>query len=76
MTVSEAIIKWLKTFKLEDQKMRHIDTDLLHGNIDYALIKEPVQKCENISFRHQSYYRALHARCATSGQHKYRLHGK
>lgn len=44
MTVSEAIIKWLKTFKLEDQKkMRHIDTDLLHGDIDYALIKEPVQ---------------------------------
>lgn len=44
MTVSEAIIKWLKTFNPEEYwKMKHIDTDLMHGNIDYALIKEPVR---------------------------------
>lgn len=44
MTVSEAIIKWLKTFSLEEyQKMKHIDTDLMHGDINYALIKEPIR---------------------------------
>ena len=44
MTVSEAIIKWLKLFNpTEYWKMKHIDTDLMHGDIDYALIKEPVR---------------------------------
>lgn len=44
MTVSSAIIKWLKTFDpAEYWKMKHIDTDLMHGNVDYALIKEPVR---------------------------------
>lgn len=44
MTVSEAIIKWLKLFNQADSwKMRHIDTDLMHGDIDYALVKEPVR---------------------------------
>ena len=44
MTVSEAVIKWLKSFSTEeDWKMKHIDTDLMHGNVDYALIKEPVR---------------------------------
>ncbi len=44
MTVSEAIIKWLKMFSLEEyQKMKHIDTDLMHGDINYALIKEPIR---------------------------------
>lgn len=44
MTVSEAIIKWLKTFNpVEYWKMKRIDTDLMHGDIDYALIKEPVR---------------------------------
>lgn len=43
MTVSQAIIKWLQTFApQDDQKMRWIDTDLMHGNVDYALVKEPV----------------------------------
>lgn len=44
MTVSEAVIKWLKSFSTEEYwKMKHIDTDLMHGNVDYALIKEPVR---------------------------------
>jgi hypothetical protein len=44
MTVSGAIIKWLKTFNPEEYwKMKHIDTDLMHGNVDYALVKEPVR---------------------------------
>lgn len=43
MTVSQAIIKWLKTFRSEDlPHMRQIDTDLMHGDVEYALIKEPV----------------------------------
>lgn len=44
MTVSEAVIKWMKSFSPEEYwKMKHIDTDLMHGNVDYALIKEPVR---------------------------------
>lgn len=44
MTVSEAVIKWLKSFSPEEYwKMKHIDTDLMHSNVDYALIKEPVR---------------------------------
>lgn len=44
MTVSGAIIKWLKTFNPEEYwKIKHIDTDLMHGNVDYALVKEPVR---------------------------------
>ena len=43
MTVSQAIIKWLKTFKPENlPHMQQIDTDLMHGDVDYALVKEPV----------------------------------
>lgn len=43
MTVSEAIIKWLKTFGAEDYRTMHqIDTDLMHGDVDYSLVKEPV----------------------------------
>ena len=44
MTVSESIIKWLKTFNPEEYwKMKHIDTDLMHGDVDYAVVKEPVR---------------------------------
>lgn len=44
MTVSESIIKWLKSFNpTEYWKMKHIDTDVMHGNVDYAVIKEPVR---------------------------------
>lgn len=43
MTVSQAIIQWLKTFKPEElPHMKQIDTDLLHGNVDYALAKAPI----------------------------------
>lgn len=44
MTVSSAIIKWLKTFDpAEYWKMKHIDTDKMHGDVEYALVKEPVR---------------------------------
>lgn len=45
MTVSEAIIKWLKTFDpVEYQKMNRIDTDIQSAEVEsYSLIKEPVQ---------------------------------
>ena len=44
MTVSESIIKWLKIFNPEEYwKMKHIDTDLMHGDVDYAVVKEPVR---------------------------------
>lgn len=45
MTVSEAIIKWLKTFDLDEyRKMSHIDTDIQSAEVEsYSLIKEPVQ---------------------------------
>lgn len=43
MTVSESIIQWLRTFDLDAyRKLTQIDTDLMHGDVDYALVKEPV----------------------------------
>lgn len=43
MTVSSRIVEWLKTFRLEEsENIRQIDTDLMHGNVNYALVKEPV----------------------------------
>ena len=44
MTVSEAIISWLKEFNPDEyRKMQRINTDLMHNDVDYALVKEPVQ---------------------------------
>ena len=45
MTVSEAVIEWLKTFDMEEcRKLKHIDTDLQSANVEsYSLVKEPVQ---------------------------------
>lgn len=45
MTVSEAVIKWLKTFNPEEYwKINHIDTGIQSAKVDtYALVKEPVQ---------------------------------
>lgn len=44
MTVSEAIISWLKEFNPDEyRKMQMINTDLMHNDVDYALVKEPVQ---------------------------------
>lgn len=45
MTVSESIIRWLKTFDpAEYRKMKKIDTDIQSANADsYTLIKEPVR---------------------------------
>lgn len=45
MTVSEAIIKWLKTFNPDEyQNMNRIDTDIQSAEVEsYSLIKEPVQ---------------------------------
>ena len=45
MTVSEAIIKWLKTFNPEEYwKMNQINTDIQSSEIEsYSLAKEPVR---------------------------------
>ena len=45
MTVSEAVIKWLKTFDPEEYwKMKQIDTDIQSAKVDsYSLVKEPVR---------------------------------
>lgn len=45
MTVSEAVIKWLKTFNSEEYwKINHIDTGIQSAEVyTYALVKEPVQ---------------------------------
>ena len=44
MTVSEAIINWLKEFNPEELwKMQQINTDLMHHDVDYVLVKEPVR---------------------------------
>lgn len=44
MSTSGAIINWLKTFtQQEGGGMGRIDTDLMHGDVDYALVKEPVR---------------------------------
>lgn len=44
MTVSGAIISWLKTFDPQGNGgMGRIDTDLMHGSVDYALVKEPTR---------------------------------
>lgn len=49
MTVSEAIIKWLKTFNPEEYwKMKQVDTELQSANVDsYSLVKEPVRNVKN-----------------------------
>ena len=45
MTVSEAIIKWMKTFDPEEYwKMKQVDMDIQSAKIDsYSLVKEPVR---------------------------------
>lgn len=45
MTVSEAIIDWLKRFEPDDYwKMQKIDTDIQGAKVQtYSLVKEPVQ---------------------------------
>lgn len=45
MTVSEAVIEWLKTFDIEEYRnIKHIDTDIQSAEVGtYALVKEPVQ---------------------------------
>lgn len=44
MTVSGAIIKWLKEFNpTEYWKMNKINTDVMHSGVDYALVKEPIR---------------------------------
>lgn len=45
MTVSEAVIQWLKTFNSEEYwKMKQVDTEIQSANVDsYSLVKEPVR---------------------------------
>lgn len=49
MTVSEAVIKWLKTFNPEEYwKINHIDTGIQSAKVDtYSLAKEPVQNVKH-----------------------------
>lgn len=49
MTVSEAIISWLKTFNPADYwNMKNIDTDLQSAEVDtYSLAKEPTQNVKS-----------------------------
>ena len=45
MTVSESVIKWLKTFNPKEYwKMKRIDTDVQSAEVEsYSLVKEPVR---------------------------------
>lgn len=44
MTISGAIIKWLKDFNpTEYWQMNKINTDLMHNDVDYVLVKEPIR---------------------------------
>lgn len=45
MTVSEAVIRWLKTFEPEEYwKMKQVDTEIQSAKVDsYSLVKEPVR---------------------------------
>lgn len=44
MTVSKAIIDWLKEFNPEEYwKMQNINTDLMQHDVDYVLVKEPTR---------------------------------
>ena len=44
MTISGAIIKWLKDFNpTEYWQMDKINTDLMHNDVDYVLVKEPIR---------------------------------
>lgn len=44
MTNSGQIIEWLKTFNPTSYwQMNNIDTDVMHGKVDYALVKEPIR---------------------------------
>lgn len=45
MTISEAVIEWLKTFDPEEHwKMKQIDLDIQSAKVDsYSLVKEPVR---------------------------------
>lgn len=48
MTVSESIINWLKEFNPQELwQMKKIDTDLMHHDVDYVLVKEPVRNVKN-----------------------------
>ena len=46
MTVSGRIIEWLKKF--DPKEMKHIDTDLMRGTVDYVLVKEPTVNVRSI----------------------------
>lgn len=57
MTVSGRIIEWLKKF--DPKEMKHIDTDLMRGTVDYVLVKEPtvnVKRFISGAEIHKEYY--------------------
>lgn len=45
MTVSEAVIQWLRTFHPDEYwKMKQVDTEIQPANVDsYSLVREPVR---------------------------------
>ena len=44
MTVSKAIINWLKEFNLKDYwGIKKVSTDLMRQDVNYALVREPVR---------------------------------
>jgi len=44
MTVSGAVIRWLKEFDLEEYwRINNINTDVMHNDVDYVLVKTPIQ---------------------------------
>lgn len=69
MTVSESIVKWLKTFNPEEYwKMKHIDTDIMHGDVQYSLVKAPTENVKHFlsgASVHKEYYQ-FRARLATN----------
>lgn len=70
MTVSEAVIKWLKTFEPEEYwKIKNIDTDIQNARVDtYSLVREPVQNMKHYMSGKKVYtdYYMIQARLASN----------
>lgn len=69
MTVTEAIIKWLKTFESSEYwKMKRIDTDMQSAEVDsYSLVKDPIQNVKSYMSGKKVYinYYTIQARLAS-----------
>lgn len=71
MTVSEAVIEWLKTFDIKEYRnIKHIDTDMQSAEVGtYALVKEPVQNVKAYMSGRQIYtdHYMMQARLPSNG---------